>query len=369
MAVTQDKAASKRTRDVNGFMSVSDNPISKIGVYPYLGSEIAGYDLPPDQVFQVYRPAEELSRQETIDSFKLLPFLDEHEVIGDNATAPERAGIQGYIGESVYFDSPYLRANIMIPSRAAQTLINSGKIELSPAYRCVYERKDGVFEGKPYQFIQRNITGNHLALVDEGRTGADVAVLDHRTITIDAKRLTTMEFTPEQLEQIKALIAEAIAAAAVMDADKEPTPDADPAKDEEVVKVEEEVKDEEPAKDADPKADEDKPAMDALRAELAEVRKLVAKPVTADAMVGMIADRDALAGKVSQFIGAFDHSRMTCDGVAKYACEKVGLKAAAGSERLAIDAWLHGRKPESARVVAQDSRATGDTIDALWSKK
>ena len=177
--------------------------------------------------------------------------------------------------------------------------------------------------------------------------------------------------TPEQLEQIKMLIAEAIAASAVVDADPEEKPvvDADPAKDEEAVKVEEEVKDEEPAKDADPKADEEKPAMDALRAELAEVRKLVAKPVTADAMVGMIADRDALASKVSQFIGAFDHSRMTCDGVAKYACEKVGLKAAAGSERLAIDAWLHGRKPESARVIAQDSRATGDNIDALWSKK
>lgn len=368
MAVTQDKAESKRTRDTNGFMSVSDNPISKIGVYPYLGSEIAGHDLPPEQVFQVYRPAEELARQETIDSFKLLPFLDDHEVIGDNATAPERAGIQGYIGESVYFDSPYLRANIMIPSRAAQGLITSGKVELSPAYRCAYERKDGVFDGQPYQFIQRNITGNHLALVTEGRTGPDVAVLDHRTFTLDTARLSPM-FTPEQLEQIKMLIAEAVAASAVVDADPEEKPavDADPAKDEEVLKVEEEVKDEEPAKDADPEAD--KPAMDALRAELAEVRKLVAKPVTADAMVGMIADRDALAGKVSQFIGAFDHSRMTCDGVAKYACEKVGLKAAAGSERLAIDAWLHGRKPESARVIAQDSRATGDTIDALWSKK
>lgn len=361
---------SKRQRDLNGYMTVRDNPISKVGVFDYLGSEIAGHDLPPNEVFKVYRPAEELADEDTIASFRLMPFIDEHEVLGDNATAPERKGIQGYIGEQVRFESPYLLGNIMIPSRAAQIAIDAGKIELSPAYRCVYEKKDGVFEGQPYQFIQRQIRANHLALVTEGRTGPDVAVLDHRTFTLDTARLSPM-FTPEQLEQIKMLIAEAIAASAVVDADPEEKPavDADPAKDEEAVKVEEEVKDEEPAKDADPKADEDKPAMDALRAELAEVRKLVAKPVTADAMVGMIADRDALASKVSQFIGAFDHSRMTCDGVAKYACEKVGLKAAAGSERLAIDAWLHGRKPESARVIAQDSRATGDTIDALWSKK
>lgn len=368
MAVTQDKQTS-RVKDRNGFMTVKDNPIGKIGVYPYLGSEIVGHDLPPNEAFNVYRPEEELSRQETIDSFKLMPFLVGHEVIGDNAAAPERAGIHGYLGEQVRFEAPYLKANIMIPSRSAQIAIDAGKIELSPAYHCKYEKKDGVFEGKPYQFIQRDIIANHLALVPEGRTGPDVAVLDHRTITVDTARLSPM-FTPEQLEQIKMLIAEAVAASAVVDADPEEKPavDADPAP---VADPEPAVDadPEEPAKDADPKADEDKPAMDALRAELAEVRKLVAKPVTADAMVGMIADRDALAGKVSQFIGAFDHSRMTCDGVAKYACEKVGLKAAAGSERLAIDAWLHGRKPESARVVAQDSRATGDTIDALWSKK
>lgn len=360
---------SKRQRDLNGYMTVRDNPISKVGVFDYLGSEIAGHDLPGDQAFKVYRPAEELADEDTIASFRLMPFIDEHEVLGDNATAPERKGIQGYIGEQVRFESPYLLGNIMIPSRAAQIAIDAGKIELSPAYRCVYEKKDGVFEGQPYQFIQRQIRANHLALVTEGRTGPDVAVLDHRTITIDSKRLTPMEFTPEQLEQLKALVLEIMAASAAADQSEPETPAADADAPAEEEKPAADADPEAPAADADPKADEDKPAMDALRAELAEVRKLVAKPVTADAMVGMIADRDALAGKVSQFIGAFDHSRMTCDGVAKYACEKVGLKAAAGSERLAIDAWLHGRKPESARVVAQDSRATGDTIDALWSKK
>jgi len=417
----------KRLKDINGYMQVRDNPISKVGVFPYLGSEIAGHELPPNEVFQVYRPAEELESIETIDSFKLMPFIDDHEVLGDGATAPERKGIQGYIGEQVRFEPPYLLGNIMIPSRAAQTAIDAGKIELSPAYRCVYEKKDGVFEGQPYQFIQRNIRANHLALVTEGRTGPDVAVLDHRTITIDSKRLTPMEFTEEQMAQIKALLAELLAEQAALDKD--------PAKDE-VVKVEEEVKE-----DADPvtpeqqdaaeetlavaeeaseaiaeaaaaleevevaaaevvaaptadskaklaraqdklKVAQDKvanamakraPTVDGLKAEIAALRKQVSKPAepafSADAMLGVIADRDALAGQVSQFIGSFDHARMTADGVAKYACEKIGLKPAVGTERIALDAWLHGRKPESARVVAQDSRVAGDSIDSLWEKK
>lgn len=423
---------SKRQRDVNGYMQVRDNPISKSGVFPYLGSEISGHELPPDEVFNVYRPAEELESTETIDSFKLMPFIDDHEVLGDGATAPERKGIQGYIGEQVRFEYPYLLSNIMIPSRAAQTAIDAGKIELSPAYRCVYERKDGIFEGAPYQFIQRNIRANHLALVSEGRTGPDVAVLDHRTITIDSKRLTPMEFTDEQMAQIKALLAELLAEQAVLD--KEPEKEA--TADEEVVKVEEEVKTDAElatveqqdaaeetlavaeeaseaiaeaaaaleeveiaaaevvaAPTADSKAKLNKargklkmaqdkvskamakraPSMDGLKAELAALRKQIAKTAepafSADSMLGMIADRDALASKVSQFVGTFDHSRMTADGVAKYACEKVGLKPAAGTERIALDAWLHGRKPESARVISQDRTIGGATIDTLWEKK
>ena len=424
---------SKRQRDLNGFMTVQDNPISKTGVYPYLGSEIAGHELPEKEVFNVYRPEEELSKPETIASFKLMPLIDDHEVIGDNATAPERKGMQGYIGEQVYFDSPYLRANLMIPSRAAQGLIAAGKIELSPAYFCDYVKEDGIFEGQPYQFVQRNIRANHLALVDEGRTGPDVAVLDHRTITTDFKptEISNMEFTPEQLEQIKLLIAEAVAASAVLDkdpsdpvdpdkpvVDNEPTDPVDPkkttdevtggekAKAEETLVVAEEATaalevvaealadvEEAAAELADePTADskaklvaarkklkiaqdgmtkalsKKQPSMDGLRAELAAVRKLASKPtqaVSMDSVVGMIADRDALASKVSQFIGAFDHSRMTCDGVIKYAAEKIGIEP----QRVALDAWLHGRKPETARVIAQDSQVTGDSIDNLWGKK
>lgn len=431
MTVTLDKQTA-RTRDLNGYLQVSANPISKTGVYDYLGSEIAGHDLPPNQIYKVYRPAEELGSQEAIDSFKLMPLVDDHEVLGDNATAPERKGMHGYLGQDVHFDDPYLRGTIMIPSRAAQGLIESGKIELSPAYRCVYEKKSGTFEGQPYDFIQRDIRGNHLALVAEGRTGPDVAVLDHRTITLDMKRLRPMEFTEEQIAQLKALILETLAAqqAAVDEKKDEPAADAEaeteaPAADVEVATVEQKDAAEETlavaeeastaieaaaealeevelaaaevvaAPTADSKAKltaakaklklaqdgvskamaKRQPSMDSLRAELIAVRKQLAKPVakpaemTADAMLDMIADRDALASKVSQFIGSFDHARMTADGVAKYACEKVGLKPVAGSERIALDAWLHGRKPESARVVAQDRRATGESIDKLWESK
>lgn len=217
-------------------MEVRDNPISKEGVFPYLGSEIPGAPN-PNEIYWVYRPAEELARQETIDSFKLMPFIDEHEVLGVGGMPAERKGIQGTIGEQVYFDPPYLRGNIKIHSSAAQSLIKAGKVELSPCYGCDWSPEVGTFEGKPYQYVQRNIMGNHLALVEEGRTGPDVAVQDHRKFTLDSAELLPMALAPEDMEAIKTMVLELLAA------QKNPG-DADPESDK--------SKDEDPeAKDVD----------------------------------------------------------------------------------------------------------------------
>lgn len=212
----------KRQYDLNGWLEVKDNPISKVGVFDYLGFEI-GAPI-PEKIYKVYRPQEELASTETINSFKLMPFVDEHEMLGKDGTPAETKGIQGVIGERVYFEYPYLRGNIKILSNSALNQIEGGKIELSPGYRCVYDFTPGEFNGERYDAIQRHIRANHLALVDEGRTGADVAVQDHSVITIDTKELIRMNeeenkekqntdegaFTPEQLEALKAIIKEVI---------------------------------------------------------------------------------------------------------------------------------------------------------------
>ena len=157
---------SKRQFDFNGWMYVDDNPITKEGVFPYLGKEIGAPE--SDRIYYVYRPAEELQKQETIDSFKLLPFIDDHEMLGKDATPAEKKGVAGMIGESVKFEAPYLKGNLKILANRVLDKINSGKIELSAGYYSTYDFESGVFNEQRYDAVQRNIRANHLALVDKG---------------------------------------------------------------------------------------------------------------------------------------------------------------------------------------------------------
>ena len=197
-----DQDQSARIYDTNGWAEVKDNPISKVGVFPYSGSQISP-DLEPDKIYKVYRPEEELNNPETINSFKLVPWTDEHAMLGseDGMQPAEKKGVHGVTGEDVYFDDGYLKANLKVFSNKLAQLIDSGKKELSIGYRCLYDNSPGVYNGESYDFVQRNIRGNHLALVEEGRSGHDVAVLDK--FTFDTKGLIMPEMKEKEKEMEK----------------------------------------------------------------------------------------------------------------------------------------------------------------------
>ena len=371
---------SAQSVDINGYVEIKGNPISKTGVYPYLGREIGASE--PDRIYKVYRPEEELSSQDTIDSFKLMPLVDEHAMLGDEAagfTPAERKGVQGVIGEDVYFDAPYLRGNIKVYSESAKGLVKSGtKRELSPGYRFKLDMTPGTFNGEAYDAIQREIRANHLALVTEGRTGPDVSVLDSAAhlcaldsamlkealMADETKPAAEVSGTDVDLKaQIKQILAEIKAEEEVKEAGEELGVDADPAPTPAAA---------DPAEDPATKAatDEDMAkGMDALRAELASLKKQLSTAQDSGALLGQIADRDALYAKVSPFIGAFDHASMTADALAAYAVKKLEVPAKAGTERVALDAWLHGRTPDLNKpTFAADSGGKVVSLNQLWKE-
>jgi len=165
--------------DTNGFWRIRDNPLSKEGVFPYLGKQI-DKSLIPDKIYWVYRPMSEISAPETVESFNAAPLIDEHEMIGEGWTRYDDRPAGGVVYNTHAKDGK-LYGDIRIYSEKLKDEIESGKKELSMGYECNYEPEKGVFEGKQYDFVQRNLRGNHIALVNRGRMGSDVRVYDHIT--------------------------------------------------------------------------------------------------------------------------------------------------------------------------------------------
>ncbi len=398
----QDESA--RQLDVNGWPEVRDNPLSKVGVFTYGPGRIR---TAPDQTrsYEIYRPAEELGADECVDSFKLLPWINDHVMLGPEETGrmpTERKGIDGVIGQDVYFDEAdgVLRGNIKIFSDRLRGLIDSGKKQLSAGYTCVYDWTAGVFNGKRYDAVQRRIRGNHLALVHQGRMGPDVAVLDSAgtldfsVFAFDAKDATMAEADKDKpkddgkgdtdkpkgdadkpaaaataekpkmsLEDFAGAFGEhmpvlmehamtmAKKGAELAGGGATPTADTDtdkPGGDKQTPK----------ADPADPDKDKDKKgeAMDSVS--------------NFKSMAAQFAARDALARQVSQHVGTFDAAEMTLDEVARYGCDKLAIKAPAGQEQAMLAGFLMAKGDPSKRPVAKPSTAmdsaNGGSFVSKW---
>ena len=172
--------------DHNQFWLIKDNPITKAGVFPYLGKQISP-ELEPDKIYQVYRPAEEIRK--AADTFKLVPLVDNHTMIGKDFTPAEEKGVHGVLGEEIKEKDGVLYADVKIFSESLKNLIQNGKKELSLGYFCEYDLTPGEYHGVHYDAVQRSLRGNHIALVDNGRMGHDVRVMD--SMAFDAMDLDT----------------------------------------------------------------------------------------------------------------------------------------------------------------------------------
>lgn len=387
---------SSRKEDINRFIEIKGNPISKVGVFPYSGAQISS-ELEAGKIYQVYRPEEELSNPETIESFKLIPWTDEHEMLSgspeEGLMDPSRKGVHGVIGEDVYYEDGYLKGNLKIFSNKLAELIDSGKKELSIGYRCLYDIVSGVYNGVRYDAIQRQIRGNHVALVEEGRSGHDVAVLDHFKFTFDTKGLVMADPIKEEakdegeemnLEQCVQMLKEMRSELDAMKGADEEDPEGSKKQAEEGDEAGEPWNEEED--EADPAMFVTKAKLNEDASEEEEEKKAededeekekgdMEKPKDAkDAMDSMkssifkeMAVRDALVKRLQPHIGVFDHKEKTLDEVAGYAVKKLGMKCHKGHEYSAIEGFLRGARV-SVPAVGQDSRAVkSDCIDAYLS--
>lgn len=381
-SVAMDKTS--REYDTNGWYEVKGNPLSKVGVFEYRGSQLPCAP-DPNKMYKVYRSAEELQSQECIDSFKLLPWIDNHVMLGaedEGLTPAERKGVHGVIGEEVYFDGDTLYGNIKVFSDSLSNAIKFGKKELSCGYRCQYVWNPGEYEGETYDCVQTNIRGNHLALVHNGRMGPDVAVLDSAdsklVFTFDWKEPSTMgeenvsaESPDEELRKALEMVQELMPAIKVL----QKYAKAEQA--EQAVVNSEEVPQEPAVKDEAPCEEEEKPefvAKDEEPEEVEEEKKEVAMDAAdiARDVIGKLARRDSLYKRVSVHTGAFAADSMDEAQVAEYAVKKLGIKAPKGAELAVLDGYLQAAKDPSkektVKTAAMDSAVKSDNFITRFLK-
>lgn len=359
--------------DDSGFWLIEDNPVSRAGVFPYLGKQISDA-LDPDKIYYVLRPADELSNPETIKSFDGIPFIDDHQMLGEGFMPYDKRPGGGVLYD-VYFDGGELRGKLKIFSEALKEKIENDKKELSLGYLCDYELTPGDYNGQHYDAIQRNLRGNHIALVDNGRMGSNIRVYD-KAITMDALDVILSnsaghtpaatperekaENDPENKEQTSLLAGSKI----TMDDDKreairqvmaiaaKPAEEFKGGDDEKIETIAgilekafypEKAKDELPieenkeevieAKKDDENVIDDEFKADETKTEETEEKKVAdacgakaAEDAAINKMFVMINERNKIAEDASAVIGNFSFDSMTKSEVVKYACDKLGIE-------------------------------------------
>ena len=272
-----DTKNSNREKDANGFLHVKNCHCTKVQIAQYLGCEISK-DLVADKVYNVFRPEEELKKADTVQSLNGVPLQLEHH--DDTAEKPAQYTRIGATGTDAVFEYPYLSNSLHFFNQKAIDLIESGeKCELSIGYDCEIHKEAGEFEGVPYDFVQRNIKIQHVALVECGRAGADVKVSDSKEIILNSEKNEVKQMDKEKLLQ---LINELVKAGASEEEIKAKIDEltADACEDDEVEVETEEVKTEEP--DTDEVEEQEQEASDEEQTEQKDDDDLIIEEVKAE---------------------------------------------------------------------------------------
>lgn len=387
---TINQAQDKKEIDHNDFWLIKDNPLTKVGIFPYLGRQIST-ELEPNTIYQVLRPEEELNTPETLKSFELIPLVDEHTMLGtkDGMQPAEKKGIHGVTGANVKFNNGMITNDLKIYSESLKSEIESGKKDLSVGYYCKYELTPGEYNGEHYDAIQRDVRVNHIALVDDGRMGRDVRVMDEK-ITFDtlseilkenkmAEEKKTQAQDIDKRELLREADAIAMKPASEFEGGEEEKfrtlakkleeiaykPSETGSNDEETDNPPKEGEDEDGehcGDEEDPKNDnpagDEEPQEPKNEGEDEDDKPEEEKPVSMDSAIKYIARRNALISKLKPVIGYnAKFSSMTIPKIVQYACDKLDLKPSLDT----LEGYLKAKSRMSNVRVSLDNAITSNT--------
>lgn len=275
--------ASEREYTDEGFLQVPAR-ISRMGIQEYLAIELGLVDRDPKDIIKVYRPEEEVFNESSLKSFANKPITNNHppELVSAKNAKDFSVGMSG---PEVLKDGMFVKTTLHVTDGAAIAQIESGKVELSNGYTADIEWVPGVTtNGEEYDAIQRNIKGNHIAIVERGRAGPACRVSDN--LPMPGELVTMAKITIDGVDfEVSEQAAQAVAKlqAGLNDATKK----AEDTEEEEKKRKEEEAA----------KADKFKKTEDALQAKLDDA---LSRIPTTEHLDKLVAERTALIDAARQ---------------------------------------------------------------------
>lgn len=177
-------------KTANGYLRC-DARITKVGVFEYRFSN--------GTIRRELRLPSEVFKDDSLASFEDVPLTNNHprEPLSSKNTRKYQAGNV----KNVRPDGEHVAARVLITDDDAIADVEKGKHQLSCGYMCDLDNTpgvtfniDGVPDGLQYDAVQRNIVGNHVAIVDKARAGATASLhLDEA----DAVMVTAAAPNPE----------------------------------------------------------------------------------------------------------------------------------------------------------------------------
>lgn len=164
-----------RKREPEGYLICVNVPIARSGTQRYLNDEVGRESESKDDEVTVYRPEEEVFSDATIASFEGMPVTNDHPDADEGVTADNIQWLQKGHCQNVHRGSGneknMLIADLVITDPATIKAVLDGKREISCGYNYELCEEDG-------KLVQRQIRGNHIAIVDKGRAGHRVCIKD-----------------------------------------------------------------------------------------------------------------------------------------------------------------------------------------------
>ncbi len=204
-----DRGSLSKAKRLDNGSIVAPARLTRTGVFTYARAD--------GTTWRELRLPEEVFNADSMGSFELLALVDDHhpevdggDVNSKNVTRLARGAVAHVKQDSE--DRNYLMGTISAWDAATVSKIESGKVQISLGYYCDREPapagskyKDPITgDSVPYDFVQRNIRGNHVALVDVARAGPGARImLDGEAVQIETNPAPVADQPGEkQMEKI-----------------------------------------------------------------------------------------------------------------------------------------------------------------------